>query len=723
MKKIRLIIFFLILALLLKAKTEIEIPYLETKPEIDGVISTDEWSEAVRWDEFYQISPGDNTSPSSKTEAFMGYDNENLYLMAKCYFDNVKRLRDFHCSRDHIYTTDRLFFFFDTFHSNDQAYYVGCNVNGEQADGIVLDDIDPSIDLFYQSHGSKTEYGYMIEMAVPLKSLKYKSGKNVTWGGFIKRHIPDGSEEITSFPIKRGGGNFYNNYGIFKFAELPTNMNLKVIPSVIGTYFDEKNMLLDTQESDTDTKSELNVFFEPNSNLTFTATVNPDFNIIEADGLKVDVNMRYPRFYNEKRPFFIEESNPYHTDLIIFNTRNIVAPKWGAKLSGLFGKTSVYALAAIDENVYGDRFDFADSLKADVPFAFVSIRNKLRDGNTFVRLASTVRSFEEKENYVFSFDGNNRFSDEINSDFQLVVTTNEVEDTLGVTSINKGFGYAFDTDYYNGKWFLNLEMKGMTEDYIADLGYVSEPDFQMIDNRIEYQIHSQTEDDFIRYMEFASSQNIFYEFDLDKFKSSRWEIMSGGIFKNRFEYWAGLETYYENYGDEDYFKYFSWLVLEYNPIKEIGGKILLVDGENLWYDYDENGNEEGLMENYDKYETTLLLHPTNTINLEIEHKYHEMKDLYIARTLEAKLKVQFHKNFWIRVILQYTNNDVFTYDEKSEDIALYPMFTYKPSANTAVYLGANKVVENYKYISSGDAFIDDDITNCFLKVSYTFNLM
>ena len=48
MKKIILIIFLLILAIILKAKTEIEIPFINEKPIIDGVISADEWSEAVR---------------------------------------------------------------------------------------------------------------------------------------------------------------------------------------------------------------------------------------------------------------------------------------------------------------------------------------------------------------------------------------------------------------------------------------------------------------------------------------------------------------------------------------------------------------------------------------------------------------------------------------------------------------------------------------------------
>ena len=366
------------------------IPKLENPPIIDGKISESEWQNAVKWDNFLQISPGDNSQPSEKTEVYLAYDFQNIYCLAKCYYENPQRIRNFHCSRDKIYTTDRIFFFFDTFLSNDKAYYIGCNANGEQADGIVLSDIDPSIDLYYLSHGSITDFGYILEMALPLESIKYKSGKNVSWGGFIKRHIPDGPEEITSFPVRRCGGNFFDNYGIFKFEELPTNQNLKIIPSAIGTYSEGKISFADSLGNyqdilnfEKDFEPELNIFYEPNSNLTMTATFNPDFNIIEADGLNVEVNLRYPIYYPEKRPFFIEETNPFQTDINIFHTRQIVVPKYGAKFSGSFGKTSVFALGALDEKAEGSRFGFEKT--ADTPFIFASVNRKFK----FIRKWST----------------------------------------------------------------------------------------------------------------------------------------------------------------------------------------------------------------------------------------------------------------------------------------------------------------------------------------------
>jgi len=723
MKKIITLLLLLILAFI-EAKIEIEIPYITQQPVIDGVISFDEWSSAVRWDEFYQTSPGDNTEPSERTEVFLAYDENNIYFMAKCYFEDMNRLRDFHCSRDHIYTTDRFYFFLDTFHSNDQAYYFGCNANGEQADGIVIDDIDPSIDLFYYSAGGKTSEGFIIELALPLESIKYKSGKDVTWGVFFKRHITDGPEEVCGFRVPRSGGNFYDNYGILRFAELPNNINLKLIPSLTGNYNQFKDNLTKEEEADSDLQPELNVFFEPNSNFTFTATINPDFNIIEADGLEIEVNTRYPRYYQEKRPFFIEQSNPFSTDLIIFNTRNIVDPFLGVKLSGSVNNLSVYGLLVDDEDVYGDRFGYSDTLKSDATYAFLSLNKKLRNGNSFLRAAGTIRRFEDYENILFSLDANNRFNDEFDADFQLVATSNEIAEYDKVET-KLGYGYSVDMDYYNGTWFLNFESNGITEDYTADLGYIYDKNSIFTKARIEYQIHGKTDKDLLRYLEIATTQNVKTNFDFSNINSHYWEIMCGAMFNNSFDFWTGLEMIMENYIGKDYYMYYPWLNLNYEPFKQFKMSFLIVDGENLFF-----GDTGGEIADYYKYETTLNIRPANYFDLEIKHKYHETAGKYVARSYEIKAKLQFHKNFWFRLIAQVTNHDICADDELEDDFNLYPMFSYKPNANTAVYIGAsesnadgNEYYWDYENNSLSNVFYDYNDTTYFLKISYTFDIM
>ncbi len=225
-----LLLLLLMIPFALQAKLTIHVPKTHQPPVIDGCLEDGEWIEAAVIDTFYQTSPGDNTDPSERTTGYLLYDDEHIYVAMKCFMDDPKKIRLFHCIRDKIYYTDRIFLYIDTFFSNAKAYYFGTNGFGEQADGIVIDYTDPSVDIHYDSFGALTDYGYSIEMKIPLKNIKYKSGKNVEWGFFLKRHIEERKEEISATPVDRNGQNFYDNYGILIFEELPTNRNLKLIP-------------------------------------------------------------------------------------------------------------------------------------------------------------------------------------------------------------------------------------------------------------------------------------------------------------------------------------------------------------------------------------------------------------------------------------------------------------------------------------------------------------
>ncbi|MBN1327027.1 MAG: hypothetical protein JW996_03660 [Candidatus Cloacimonetes bacterium] len=722
MVRLIFIINTILAVFVLYSKEVINIPKTELPPVIDGIITDGEWDNAYWHDEFYQTSPGDNTEPSEKTEIGLMHDDENIYLMAKFFFTDLKRFRDNHCSRDAIFTTDRCYFYFDTFHGNERAYYLGCNANGEQADGIVLEEIDTTIDIYYISKADKTDYGFSLEIMLPLESIKYKSGSNVEWGFFFKRLIPAGTEEISSHKVQRGGGNFYDNYAVIRFTELPTNRNLKLIPAIVADYNTFEDNVSDMEKSKKNLEPELNIFYEPNSSLMTRFTFNPDFNIIEADGLEIDVNDRYPRYYQEKRPFFIEQTNPFQTDVNIFYTRQIVDPIAGAKISGSFGSTSVFALAAVDEDVPGDRFftdEEAASKTENAVFGFASVCRKY-GGNGFLRSAAALRNFNDHNNIVLSFDANKRFSRAITADFQMAGSVNEIDNNAGKTVINRGIAAAVDVDYYNGTWFINNEITAVSKDFRADLGFLDDINLVKFNNHLEYQIHADTDDELIRYLEFASSQNIKYTFDLKDVKSHYCEIKTGAILMNSFEYWTGFELIMDNFYGKDYYTHYPWLFLKYELTKQIKLETLFVDGVNVYYNFDTLKGEFG---DFYKYENTLQLRPNNLLDIEFKHKYHETENKYIARSYEVKAKFQFHKNFWVRLIVQAINHDLIRSGNNTKRISIYPLFTYKPSSQTAIYLGASGIQEQVRPTSSRDYLEDYRDLTYFLKISYTFDVM
>lgn len=92
------------------------------------------------------------------------------------------------------------------------------------------------------------------------------------------------------------------------------------------------------------------------SSVTADLTLNPDFSQVESDAFQVEVNQRYPLFYTEKRPFFMEGIDildfaliPHGNMFTAVHIRRIVDPNWGAKLTGTLGKTSLGILAAGDQ--------------------------------------------------------------------------------------------------------------------------------------------------------------------------------------------------------------------------------------------------------------------------------------------------------------------------------------------------------------------------------------
>src|SRR5213075_335445 len=94
------------------------------------------------------------------------------------------------------------------------------------------------------------------------------------------------------------------------------------------------------------------------SNITLDATINPDFSQVESDAFQVQVNQRFPIFYSEKRPFFMEGMGLFNIAgtggdgnmRTGVHTRRIIDPDWGSKLTGTAGKMTFGLLNASDQS-------------------------------------------------------------------------------------------------------------------------------------------------------------------------------------------------------------------------------------------------------------------------------------------------------------------------------------------------------------------------------------
>ena len=374
-------------------------------PSIDGRLDDAVWGRAARITEFVQQQPLDGEPATEETDLYIAYDTQNLYFGVHVHYSDPVLIRANRSDRDQTFSDDTITLYFDPFLDQQRAYVFSVNGYGVQSDGI-LDSTAPtggmggggrrssgggggrpgggggsggggrrggmsaslaaalggapagdtSWDALFESSGTLVEEGWTAEMAIPFKSLRYPSrgrGERHRWGFQVVRTIPSKNETDVWAPISRDVAGFLPQMGLLDgLADLSTSRNLEILPTLTAIQFGS----LDTgtgvfEDGDPDPEGGVNVKYGVTPNLTFDYTYNPDFSQIESDIPQIEVNQRFPLFYPELRPFFLEGQEIFQVpgQVNLVHTRTIVDPRQGAKLTGKVGNTTVGVLVANDE--------------------------------------------------------------------------------------------------------------------------------------------------------------------------------------------------------------------------------------------------------------------------------------------------------------------------------------------------------------------------------------
>jgi hypothetical protein len=106
-------------------------------PTIDGVLDEEVWQRAPVIDDFHQITPVEFDAPTERTEVYVLYNRDALYIGARLYDSqpgqiNARILRQGQA----IGSDDRFFVHIDPFNNRRSGYLFGVNPNGVRYDGI-----------------------------------------------------------------------------------------------------------------------------------------------------------------------------------------------------------------------------------------------------------------------------------------------------------------------------------------------------------------------------------------------------------------------------------------------------------------------------------------------------------------------------------------------------------------------------------------------------------
>ena len=500
------------------------IPRFDAAPVIDGKLDDAVWKSAAVFKDFYQIQPGDNIAPSKPTEMLMGYDSKTLYIAWHCY-DEPDKVRATVAKRDQIFDDDYVGFYLDTFNDQRKSYVMFFNPLGVQADGTYTEGQgeDYSPDIVMESKGAVTSDGFVIEIAIPFKSLRYEAGKDKQWGVQFFRRIHRLDNELDSWmPISRDVSGTLNQAGHITGLEgISTERTLELIPSITVSEtgrrvhafppvpFPQQSAPVVDSGRFVNRPIKADLGLTAKYSLTPTVTLdfayNPDFAQVEADATVVTVNQRFPIFFQEKRPFFLEGKDIFDTSNTVVHTRAIIDPDFAAKLTGKRGRNTFGLILASDNAPGNFGEDELDERRRDIATetdpvvrqqkqaAFQDLLDNINGRNALigvlrlkhdvgresnVGMFATSYNFIQHHNQLLGFDGRFKTNPTTVVGFEVIGTT--LRDCsrdfstgalqLGCFS-NKGFAYSYIYDVTKRHYGWTFTGNGRTRDYRADVGF------------------------------------------------------------------------------------------------------------------------------------------------------------------------------------------------------------------------------------------------------------
>jgi hypothetical protein len=343
----------------------VAVPRLEASVEVDGHLSEPAWEHAARLTSFSQYAPDDSRAAIEQTEVLVWYAPTAIHFGIRAHAA-PGTVRATLADRDRIENDDWVQIYLATFNDGRQASVFGVNPLGVQLDGAIVEgtggqggsfgglaagrpSTDLSPDFVFDSKGRLTPEGYEVEIRIPFKSLRYQGTSVQDWGIHVIRRVQNSGHEDSWAPARRSAASFLAQAGtLAALTDLRRGLVMDLNP-VVTARADGREEPSGWTYNGRQPEFGGNVRWGVTSNLTFNATLNPDFSQVEADATQFQIDPRQALFFAEKRPFFLDGIEFFSTPNSLVYSRRIVEPIVAAKLTGKAAGTTIAALTAVDD--------------------------------------------------------------------------------------------------------------------------------------------------------------------------------------------------------------------------------------------------------------------------------------------------------------------------------------------------------------------------------------
>lgn len=390
-----------------RAPSSIAVP-LTGEITMDGVLDEPIWQSAPAITQFYQKAPEEGASPTQQTEVRLVFDGKTLYVGARMFDDEPDRIVGRLVRRDVDSDSDLITIRFDTFLDHLGQTMFSVNPRGVRSDafGQGGGNVDESWDPIWTARAQVDEFGWTVEMAIPFSQLRFPQGTDQEWGLQIEREIKRTNEYIVWSFWPRGESGGPSRYGHLSGIAAPQTGTdrLELQPYTVGVL--SRQGLVDpdnpfAESSSSEFRLGADAKYLLTSNLTLSATINPDFGQAEVDPAVVNLSA-FETFFPEKREFFIEGSGLFDFgDFWCFTCSNVSS--LGMLFTRRIGRSPQAASLAANEG------EFFDAPQESTILGAAKVTGQT-SGGLSIGILEAVTARESAD--VIGFDGA-RFSREV----------------------------------------------------------------------------------------------------------------------------------------------------------------------------------------------------------------------------------------------------------------------------------------------------------------------
>ena len=463
---------------------------------LDGVLDDTVYQQVPPVTDFFQTYPAENGKPTERTEAWILFDDQHVYVCARLWESapaSKWTANEMRRDTNQLRQNDHFGVAFDTFHDRRNGYFFYANPLGARADSYMTDESNNNSDWnpVWAARTARFDGGWSVEMEIPFKSLRYVSGPNQIWGINMRRAIRRKNEWDYLMPLPRSIGSSVGMMRVSADAALvgldlpPASRNLELKPYVVGRATTDRTVTpIVTNALGRDLG--LDAKYGLTANLTADLTVNTDFAQVEIDEQQVNLT-RFSLLFPEKRDFFLEgrgifdfgrgttqvaADTPqlFYSRRIGLNRGRVIPIRAGGRVTGKAGAFTVGAL-----NIEAGDDPGAGAIPATAATNFTALRVK-RD----ILRRSTIGAIFTNRSVSVAGAGANRA---YGADAALSFFDNITAGGYYARTDTPGAGP--DTASYQGRFYYDADRYGARVDYMKvgkdfnpEVGFLRRLDFK-----------------------------------------------------------------------------------------------------------------------------------------------------------------------------------------------------------------------------------------------------